>query len=353
MKKISVFVVFLLVSVLSSSCYAAIDLQDVSKPAVLVTGGAGYVGSHTALFLAQNGYKVVIIDHCVKKKFPWAEYFEADYADVKVLSEIFTHYKIDAVFHFAAFAGVRESVENPLDYYDNNVVKTIKLLEVMLQHGVKKIIFSSSKAIFGNPQFLPITDDHPKNPECPYGRTKMMIEMILEDFHRAYGLQFVSLRYSNAAGAWSEYGLGEEHDPETHLIPLLMRAACQNLTFNLFGDDYDTHDGTCIRTYVYVLDLAYANLAALEYLNRGGASDYFCLGTDLIYSVKEMIAAVEKFYGKKINCIILPKKVGDCAIKVTSYTKARSVLLWEPRYNDLQFILKTVDDFEKNNSSIK
>lgn len=325
-------------------CFPIIEKQ--CKPAVLITGGAGYIGSHTALLMVQSGYDVVIIDHCIKKKFPWATYIEADYADEKALADIFTSYPVEAVFHFAAYALVRDSVNKPLDYYDNNLVKTIKLLEVMLKHEVKKLIFSSSRTVYGNAQFLPITEDHPKNPISPYGRTKWMTELIFQDFHDAYGLEFVSLRFVNTTGAWPEHGLGEEHEPETHVIPVLVKAAREDLPFEIYGGDHKTHDGTCIRSYIHVRDIAHANLAALEYLNKGGKSDYFGLGTDLILSISEIVDAVEKFYNKKVNYFVSSRRKGDSPELFTDYSKMYAATGWEPRYTNLEYILKTIDEFE-------
>jgi len=326
--------------------YTGTNYCNQDKSTILITGGAGYIGSHTGWLLVQKGYEVIILDHRIMKKFPWAHYIEADYADEKVLSDIFSNNNIEAVFHFAAYTLVRDSVNKPLDYYDNNLVKTVKLLDIMMRHGVNKLIFSSSRTVYGNAQFLPIVEDHPKNPISPYGRTKWMIELILQDFHNTYGLKFMSIRFVNATGALPEYGLGEEHDPETHLIPALIKAARKDLPFEIYGGDYDTTDGTCIRSYIHVLDIAYANLAALEYLNKGGKSGFFGLGTDLILSVKETVAAVEKFYNKKINYSILPKKPGDSPELYTDYSRARTALGWEPRYTNIEFILKTIDEFE-------
>ena len=258
----------------------------------------GYVGSHIAWVLAKKGYEVIVLDHNVKKRHPWAHYIEADYADEKILSEIFTKNKIECVFHCAAYAIVPESFAKALEFYENNIAKTIHLLTVMRSHNVNRIIFASSRSVYGDAQFLPITEDHPKNPLSPYARTKLFTELILEDCHKAYGLEYVILRFVNAVGATPEEGLGEEHDPETHVFPLLMRAAQNGTPFKIYGTDHDTHDGTCIRSYIHVLDVAYANYYAFEYLKKGGQSDVFQLGSEVVLSIKDMVKAVEKFFGK-------------------------------------------------------
>jgi len=314
----------------------------------LITGGAGFIGRFTTWLATQKGHKVIVIDHNIKKRFPWVtEYFEADYAEEQTLNHIFEKYNIDAVFHFAAYTLVRQSVIKPLDYFNNNLVKTIKLLEVMLKHNVKKLIFSSSRTVYGDAQFLPITEDHPKNPVSPYGRTKLWTEQIFQDLHDAYGLEFVSVRFVNATGALPEYGLGEDHDPETHVLPSLIQKARGNKQFEIYGGDHNTPDGTCIRSYIHVLDIAHALLDAYEYLNNGGESIYVGLGTELKLSVLELVHAVEKFYDKKVNYKVLPKQKGDSPELYTAYSKAKQILGWEPRNTSLDFILKTVDAYEQ------
>ncbi len=322
-----------------------------TKPAILITGGTGYIGSHTAWLAAQKGYTVIILDQYIQEHefdHDWALCIKGDYADQEILSTIFTRYAIEAVMHFAAYIEVGESVKDPLKFYKNNVAKTMTLLETMLAHDVKKIIFSSSCAVYGDPQWLPLSEDHPKNPVSPYGRTKLMIEMMLEDLHRAHGLQFVSLRYFNASGAMAEYNLGERHTPETHIIPLLLRAAKSKKPFYIFGSDYPTNDGTCIRDYLHVRDLASAHLCALDHLNKGGISDYFNLGTGHGISVKKMVEAVERICGEHINIIMAERRPGDPPILVADPSHVHTILQWKPQYSDLDYILKTAYAFENN-----
>ena len=205
----------------------------------------------------------------------------------------------------------------------------------------------SSRSVYGDAQFLPITEDHPKNPLSPYARTKLFTELILEDCHKAYGLEYVVLRFVNAVGATPEEGLGEEHDPETHVFPLLMRAAQNGTPFKIYGTDHDTHDGTCIRSYIHVLDVAYANYYAFEYLKKGGQSDVFQLGSEVVLSIKDMVKAVEKFFGKPLKVFILPKRTADSPILVSDYTKAQQVLGWEPRYSTVEHIISSMDTFSR------
>lgn len=311
---------------------------------IIVTGGAGYIGSHTAYLLARHGYHVIIIDSFVHNQYfnpPWATVIKSDYADIKTLKELFSQYNVHALIHFAACIEVGESVKNPFKFYENNVSKTITLVQTMLEFSIKKIIFSSSCAIYGIPERLPLTEDHPKNPISPYGATKHMIETILHDAQIAYGLQYVSLRYFNAAGALPEECLGEQHKPETHIIPLLLRAAHQEAPFTIFGNDYQTKDGTPIRDYLHVLDIAQAHLCALQHLEHDNPSDCFNLGTGHGISVKEMIEQVEKTTRTSIKKIYEKRRAGDPAILVADPSKANTILQWHPRYSDLGFILQS------------
>jgi len=339
-------------------------------PTILITGGAGYIGSHTALYMAQKGYNVIVLDtyrhgqktpetfhkitldraqglpgEAQRAKTGLISVINSDFADEAVLSTIFSNHDIHAVMHFAALIEVGESVKNPRAFYNNNVVKTIKLLECMLDHGIKKFIFSSSCAVYGTPQKLPLTEDHQRTPISPYGNNKMMVELALEDFHAAYGLEYVSLRYFNAAGAMPEYGLGEQHVPETHLIPILLRAVHENRPFYIFGSDYPTKDGSCVRDYLHVWDLAQAHWLALEHLNQGNGSDYFNLGTGDGFSVKEMIDAVQKVCGKSINVIAADRRAGDPAVLVADKSKACNILGWQPQHSNLECILETANTF--------
>lgn len=322
------------------------------KPTVLVTGGAGYIGSHTANLLSRQGYKVVIIDDLLQSQSwqaDWADFIKSDFSDISTLQNVFEKYKPSAVMHFAAFIEVGESVADPLKFYKNNVAKTMVLLDLMLKHNVKNFIFSSSCAVYGNPQQLPLVETHPRAPVSPYGKTKLMVELMLEDMHKAYGLHYVSLRYFNAAGALPSEGLGERHNPESHIIPLLLRAAQNKKPFYIFGNNWPTPDGTCIRDYLHVLDLADAHCKALEYLVAGGQSRAFNLGTGTGYSVQEMIGAVEKIVGSKIEIKYADRREGDPPILVADNDEAKRILGWQPQHSDINSILKSAYEFEMVN----
>lgn len=318
------------------------------KPTVLITGGAGYIGSHTAYLMVQKGYNVVIVDslqHGQTFDHTWATCITADFADEKTLNNIFQTYNIKAVIHFAAFIEVGESVKHPMKFYENNVVKTIKLLHTMLKHNVKKFIFSSSCAVYGNPEYIPLTENHPKNPISPYGKNKLIVEMVLQDFEKAYGLQYVSLRYFNAAGAMPQYGLGENHNPETHLIPLVLRAAIEEKPFYVFGANHETKDGSCVRDFIHVWDLAHAHWLALDYLNNKNISDCFNLGTGNGFSVTEVCNAIEKVCGFTIQILHKNKRLGDPPILVAEPTKAKQILGWQAKYSSLEHIITTAYQF--------
>lgn len=314
------------------------------KSAILITGGAGYIGSHTALLMAQKGHHVIILDTFVHNQSfnpSWATVIKKDVADKETLHEIFSSHKIEAVMHFAANIEVGRSVRQPLLFYDTNVVKTIALLELMLEHNVKKFIFSSSCAIYGIPQALPLTESHPKNPISPYGRTKLMIETVLEDMAMAYDMQYVALRYFNAAGTLPGHNLHEQHEPETHIIPLLVRAARHEQPFYIFGTSYPTPDGTCIRDYLHVWDIAQAHAAALDYVNTDLPSASFNLGTGTGYSVKQIADEVQKITRKRAKIIEGVQRPGDPAILVADPSHAYSVLKWQPMHSNLDYILQT------------
>lgn len=319
------------------------------KSTILLTGGAGYIGSHTSLLLAQLGYKVIILDNLVHQQvcnFAWATFIKGDCGDTELVSELIKNHKIDAVMHFAAYMDVGQSVREPLSYYDNNVTKTLRLVETMLAHSIKTFIFSSSCAVYGTPLILPLTENHPKNPISPYGKTKLMIEMALEDLHAAYGLNYVALRYFNAAGALPEFNLGEQHHPETHIIPLLLQAARLGRQFSIFGTEHATPDGTCIRDFLHVLDIAQAHLMALQHLERQQPSDSFNLGTGQGISVKDMVAAVEKVTRLPIKTVHTKARAGDPAILVADPSKAHAILGWKPQYSNLEYIIKTAWAYE-------
>jgi len=318
-------------------------------PSVLITGGAGYIGSHTAYYLYKQGYQVIILDNFLHDQYfnpSWAKVIKADFADTEILNKIFAQNNITAVMHFAGLIEVSESVKDPLKYYKNNVEKTITLLETMLSNKVNKFIFSSSCAIFGEPELLPINENHTKKPISPYGKTKLMIEDILQDFSSAYDLSYVCLRYFNAAGALPEQGLGEQHKPETHLIPLLIEATLKNKPFYVFGTDYPTKDGTCIRDFIHVLDIAQAHHLALSHLLEGKPSDSFNLGSEKGFTIKEIITAIEAICKNKINVIYTKKRLGDPAILIADSTKIKNVLNWKPKYSELDYILRSALAFE-------
>jgi UDP-glucose 4-epimerase len=312
---------------------------------ILITGGAGYIGSHANKMLYEKGYDTVIFDNLVygyKNFVQWGEFVLGDLADYDLLDMVFQHYSIDAVMHFAAYAYVGESVTNPEKYYYNNVVNTLNLLKAMRSHDVNQFIFSSSCATYGIPQKIPIPENHSQHPINPYGQCKLIVENILRDYSNAYGLKYVSLRYFNAAGADPDGKIGEAHEPETHLIPLILDAASdKNKHISIFGTDYDTPDGTCIRDYIHVNDLAQAHILALNYLESSADSDVFNLGNGNGISVREMIETARHVTGKTIQTIESPRRPGDPDSLVGSASKAKNILGWHPQYTDLKDIIET------------
>lgn len=312
---------------------------------ILVCGGAGYIGSHTARQLLNAGYDVLVLDNLSKGHLPAigdAPFVKVDILDKPALNQVFLNSKIDAVMHFAAHSLVGESVTRPDIYYRNNVVGTLNLLEAMHKAGVKHFIFSSTAAVYGEPLQIPITEDHPTVPTNPYGATKLAVEEILRWFGQAYGLKYIALRYFNAAGADEAGDIGEDHNPETHLIPLVLKAAHGLLPeIRVFGTDYSTPDGTCIRDYIHVADLADAHVLALERLLDGGASDVYNLGNGSGFSVREVIRAAEEVVGRPIPTVEEKRRPGDPAVLVASADKARRELGWQPRYSDLKTIIST------------
>lgn len=309
---------------------------------VLVTGGAGYIGSHASFYLQEKGCRVIILDKFLHDQFfpqNIGTVFRGDIADKDLLSYIFSRYKIDAVMHFAANIEVGESVKKPARFYDNNVSKTLVLLDAMIKYDVKNFIFSSSCAVYGIPAETPITENCPLNPISPYGKTKYFIETVLSDYDVAYGLKSVCLRYFNAAGGMPELGLYEQHKPETHLIPLLVDAAFTGKEFKIFGNDYPTPDGTCIRDFLHVLDIARAHYLSMEYLIEGGWSEMFNLGSEKGFSVMEVLKYVEAETGFKIAFKIEPRRQGDPAILVADSTKIRKLLGWIPAQSAIEDII--------------
>lgn len=313
---------------------------------VLVTGGAGYIGSHTVLALQKAGYEVIVLDNLVSghrdivEKSLHVKFINGDISDRALLDRLFATYPIAAVLHFAAYMAVGESVTNPSEYYRNNVVGTLTLLEAMLAASIQKIVFSSTCALYGVPKSIPITEDHPQNPISPYASTKQMVERILGDFDIAYGLKSVCFRYFNAAGADPSGLLGEDHSPETHLIPLvLLTALGKRESVSIFGTDYPTKDGTCIRDYIHVTDLAQAHVLGLEYLLKGGDSQAFNLGNGNGFSVREVIEAAKLVTGGDIELVECDRRPGDPPVLVGSSDKARKILGWQPQYSDLRQIV--------------
>ena len=314
--------------------------------AILVCGGAGYIGSHAVHALVEKGEEVVIVDNLQTGHRgalnPAAKFYEGDIRDTSVLDRIFTENKIEAVIHFAANSLVGESMEKPLLYFNNNVYGMQVLLEGMVRHGVDKIVFSSTAATYGEPKRVPIHEDDETCPTNTYGETKLTMEKMMKWVSRANGVRYVSLRYFNAAGALPDGSIGEDHKTETHLIPLILQVPTGRRDhITVFGDDYPTPDGTCLRDYIHVVDLADAHVLALEHLRKGGASDIFNLGNGQGFSVKEMIAAAEKATGRSIKVEIGARRAGDPAQLIASSEKARSVLGWKPQFTDVEQVIGT------------
>ena len=320
--------------------------MSTEKPSILVTGGAGYIGSHTVLALKQAGYEVVILDNLVYghrdlvEQVLQVELVEGDTSDRTLLDNLFQTRHFAAVMHFSAYAYVGESVTDPAKYYRNNVLGTLTLLESMLTASIKNFVFSSTCATYGVPNFIPITEDHPQNPINPYGATKLMVERILTDFDVAYNFKSVRFRYFNAAGANPQGLLGEDHHPETHLIPLVLQTALgKREAISIFGTDYPTPDGTCIRDYIHVNDLADAHILGLEYLLNGGESEVFNLGNGNGFSVREVIAAAEEVTGRVIKVEECDRRPGDPPALIGTSEKARKILNWQPQYPGIKDIV--------------
>lgn len=310
---------------------------------ILVVGGAGYVGSHMTRMLLEEGHEAIVVDNLstgYRDAVPAKTFLKADLCHRVLLDTIFSRHQFDAVMHFASCSQVGESVANPGKYYLNNVANTLNLLDAMLKRRVTRIIFSSTAAIFGEPRYVPIDELHPRNPVNPYGRSKWMVEQMLGDYERAHGLRHVCLRYFNAAGAHPSGILGERHEPETHLVPLLLQAASGRAPgIRVFGTDYDTPDGTCIRDYVHVSDLCRAHLLALEYLAGGGHSRAYNLGNGNGFSVRDVMESVSRVTHSTIAVTEAPRREGDPARLVADSTLARRELGWQPHYPDLDTIV--------------
>ncbi len=323
---------------------------------ILVAGGAGYIGAHMVSTLTDNGFEVVTLDNLssgYRSAVLDGELIEGDLRDVQLLERLFQRHSFDGVMHFAAHIEVGESVRDPSKYYRNNFSYTQNLLDTMVRHGVDVFIFSSTAAIFGEPQRVPIDESHPKMPINPYGRSKWMVEQMLEDYDVAYGLRSIALRYFNAAGADPKGRIGERHDPETHLIPLVLRVASgRRRDITVFGSDYDTEDGTCIRDYIHVNDLCAAHLLALDRLRHGGASDRFNLGNGHGFSVREVISMAERVTGKDISVVYGERRAGDPERLVADAMRARQELGWKPRYGELETIIEHAWQWEKRLSEL-
>lgn len=305
---------------------------------ILVTGGAGYIGSHLAMALLEKGEEIIIFDSLelghietveTLKKYGNLKFVQGNLKNLDDIRGVFLRNKIDSVVHFAAYSQVAESVKNPQKYYYNNVYGTLNLLNAMLEFDVKKIVFSSTAATYGEPEYIPIDEKHPQNPINAYGNSKLMVEKIMDDYDKAYGLRSVRLRYFNVAGADSDNRIGEWHEPETHLIPNVLKATADK-SFKMFGDDYNTKDGTCVRDYINVEDLALAHIKALEYLKNGGETNYFNLGTNDGNSVKEVFGLCEEIKGVPIPLEVCPRRDGDPASLVADNKKAKEILHWIP-----------------------
>lgn len=319
---------------------------------ILITGGAGYIGSHCNKLLYNNGYNTVIVDNLSfghKEAVKWGTFLQGDFGDKDFMKAVFKNYQIDAVMHFAAYANVSESVQNPSKYYINNVSKMIKLLDCMVENGVKHVIFSSSAATFGNPKYIPIDETHIQSPINPYGETKLIGEKLLKFYEQAYGIKYIIMRYFNAAGADFDGEIGESHSPEHHLLPVIFQVA-QHKRKKLFiyGNNYDTKDGTCIRDFIHVADLSEAHYLALNYLLSENKSQCFNLGTNKGYSIKEVLKKCEKIINMTIDYEYKNPRPGDPSMLVASNIKAKNILSWHPKYSDLDTIIKSAWLWENN-----
>lgn len=320
---------------------------------IIVLGGAGYIGSHAVAELVNRGYNVVVVDNlktghkeAIHEK---AKFYQGDIRDKDFLSSVFDRETVDGVMHFAASSLVGESMEEPLQYLNNNVYGTQILLEVMEQFGVKNIVFSSSAATYGEPEQVPIIESMPTNPESTYGDTKLIMEKMMKWCDKAYGMKYVALRYFNVAGAKSDGTIGEDHQPESHLVPIILQVALgQREKLAIYGDDYNTPDGTCIRDYVHVEDLIDAHIRSLEYLENGGESNIFNLGSSKGFSVQEILGAARSVTEKTIPAEVVARRAGDPGILIASSDKARKILGWEPKYTDIKDIIATAWEWHES-----
>lgn len=322
------------------------------KNVILVVGGAGYIGSHMVKALLDHGARVLTLDNLSRGNsdlLPGGEFRNGDLGDAALLDDIFSNNNVDAVMHFAAHSIVPESVRNPLEYYENNVAKTIRLLRAMVEHGINHFIFSSSAAVYGEPVKVPIEEEHPCQPSNPYGMSKWMVEQVLKDCDSAYGLKYVSLRYFNAAGADNLGAIGERHNPETHLIPLVLKAALGEINqIKIYGTDYSTLDGTCIRDYIHVSDLIQAHLLALEMLLDGAESAIYNLGNSKGYSVRDVIKVAQRVTKRDIPAVEEGRRPGDPPVLIANSGKIHRELGWNPMYEDLEDIIRTAWIWHQN-----
>lgn len=314
--------------------------------AVLVLGGAGYIGSHAVDRLISKGYDVAVVDNLVTGHQaainPRARFYEGDVRDTQFMNSVFDQEDVEGVLHFAAFSVVPESMTDPLKYFDNNTTGMVKLLEVMAQHDVKRIVFSSTAATYGEPKQVPIKETDPQVPTNPYGESKLAMEKIMHWSDVAYGIKFVALRYFNVAGAKADGSIGEDHHPETHLVPIILQvAAGERERLQIFGDDYPTKDGTNVRDYVHVVDLADAHILALEYLKKGRDSAAFNLGSSTGFSNREMLEAARAVTGQPIPAVMASRRAGDPSTLIAASNRARKVLGWQPQYDNVQEIIRT------------
>ena len=319
-------------------------VKKLGGESVLVVGGAGYIGSHMVRMLVDEGYDVIVLDNLStgnRRLAPGVNLVEGNLGDGGLLDRIFQENRINTVMHFAAFSIVGESVGVPLKYYQNNVSETIRLIDAMDRNDVRRFIFSSTAAVYGEPERVPIDEDHPCRPANPYGNTKLCVERLLADCDGAHGIRSICLRYFNAAGAHPSGDIGEMHDPETHLIPLILKNAMASAPIKIFGTDYPTEDGTCVRDYVHVCDLARAHLLALEALNDGYPSSVFNLGNSVGHSVRQVIDTAREVTGIPIEAVACDRRAGDPAVLVASSDKIRRELNWSPEYENLEEMIAT------------
>jgi UDP-glucose 4-epimerase len=329
-------------------------MMNARRTKILIAGGAGYIGSHMVKLLQKHKYQPIIIDNLstgFRNLIQADDFFQGNLGDSALLSKIFSEHRIEAVMHFAAFSLVGESVTTPIKYYRNNISETISLIENMLKHHVRHFIFSSTAAVYGEPRQIPIPESHPCRPSNPYGATKLAVERLLQDCSHAYGLNFACLRYFNAAGADEDGKIGEMHHPETHLIPLVLKSALHGTPIDIFGTDYATIDGTCIRDFIHVSDLAQAHLVSLEALMNGRSSNIYNLGNSIGHSVRQVIETARKVTEKPVKVVEKGRRLGDPAVLIADSQRIKNDLNWRPEYEDLEKIIETAWHWEKSRSS--